>query len=45
MAPDHGIGPKAFFEGPPPRRCTILPRQISFKAREADISFKNDLSG
>ncbi|PWB90295.1 DUF1338 domain-containing protein [Methylocystis sp. MitZ-2018] len=35
----RGMNPKAIVEGPPPRRCPILLRQTSFKARPEPVEF------
>jgi len=35
----HGMNPKAIIEGPPRRRCPILLRQTSFKARAEPVEF------
>lgn len=35
----HGMNPKAIIEGPPRRRCPILLRQTSFKARPEPVEF------
>jgi uncharacterized glyoxalase superfamily metalloenzyme YdcJ len=35
----HGMNPKAIVEGPPRRRCPILLRQTSFKARPEPVEF------
>lgn len=36
---ERGMSPKAIIEGPPRRRCPILLRQTSFKARAETIDF------
>jgi len=41
LMPEYGIAPKAVVEGPPTRKCPILLRQTSFKAREEPVSFRN----
>ncbi|HEY8124028.1 MAG TPA: VOC family protein [Methylocystis sp.] len=38
----HGMSPKAIVEGPPRRRCPILLRQTSFKARPEPVEFIED---
>ncbi len=43
--PNRGITPKAFVEGPPPRRCPILLRQTSFKALEEEVLFRTPDGG
>ncbi len=38
----RGMNPKAIVEGPPRRRCPILLRQTSFKARPEPVEFIED---
>ncbi len=43
--PAYGIESKAVVEGPPPRHCSILLRQTSFKALEESVQFPTANNG